>query len=69
MIPGMKRGPKPTKWTKGATKGFAAFFARRSEPLNSPPEEAPLAEVTGAGLKWLFSQIGEEPTQVRVAAG
>ena len=46
----MKRGTKPSKWTHGASAGFAAYFARRSEPLPSPPEEKPLAEVTGAGL-------------------
>ena len=65
----MKRGPKPSKWMHGASAGFAAYFARRSEPLPSLPDEEPLAEVTGAGLKWVFTGMGAESTQVGVASG
>ena len=64
----MRRGPKPTKWRDAASAGFAAHFARRSEPLNLP-EEAPLAEATGAGLRWIFTGFGEESRQVRIASG
>ena len=69
MLVGSRRGTKPSKWRKSASKDFKSYFAQRSEPLNSLPEEEPLAEVTGAGFKWLFRQFGEEPTQVRAAAG
>ena len=70
MLPGMKRGPKPSKWARGASAGFDLFFARRSDPLSSPPDEEPLAEVTGAGLKcWIFTGTGTESTQVGVAIG
>eukprot|EP00966_Prymnesium_polylepis_P066004 1531422-Prymnesium_polylepis.1 len=66
MLPGMRRGPKPTMWRDAASAGFAAHFARRSEPLNLP-EEAPLAEATGAGLRWIFTGFGTR--QVRIASG
>ena len=70
MLPGSRRGPKDKRWTKGVQASFADFFAKRSEPLN-PAEKvtAPLVEATGAGLSWLFSSFGEEPTQVRAAEG
>ena len=69
MLPGMRRGPKSSRWRKGASTGFAAYFARRSEPLNLQPEEEPLAEATGAGLRWILTGMGEESTQVRSATG
>eukprot|EP00966_Prymnesium_polylepis_P214233 4961139-Prymnesium_polylepis.1 len=68
MLPGMRRGPKDSRWRKGASVGFATFFARRSETLNVLPEEEPLTEVTGAGLKWIFTGLGADSTQVRAAA-
>jgi hypothetical protein len=48
--------------------GFALYFARRSEPLNVQPDE-PLAEVSGAGEKWIFTGMGDESTQVRSTIG
>ena len=71
MLPGSKRGPKDKKWTKTAACAFADHFAKRSEPLPAAESlnESPLIEVTGAGLKWLFSSCGSEPTQVRAAEG
>eukprot|EP00966_Prymnesium_polylepis_P224419 5191031-Prymnesium_polylepis.1 len=64
MLPGSRRGPIPTKWRAGAGARFDAYFARRTEPLNSAPEEEePLAEATGAGLRWVFHEFGEETTQ------
>ena len=65
----MKRGPKPSKWRGTVSAGFEAFFAQRSEPLNLQPDEEPLVEATGAGLKWLFSGLGNEPMQVQVVTG
>ena len=68
----MRRGPKPTRWTTGAQTGFAAFFARRSEPLYTAPDDeaaAPLIEVTQAALKWMYTSFGNEPEQVCVATG
>eukprot|EP00966_Prymnesium_polylepis_P144872 3345343-Prymnesium_polylepis.2 len=71
MLPGMRRGPKPGKWKKGVSVGFAAYFARRSEPLNVQPEKEPLTEATeDAGFKWIFTGFGgNEPTQVRASSG
>ena len=63
----MKRGPRPSKWRRSASADFSAFFARRSELLPSLPDEEPLAEATGAGLKWIFTGMGTESTQVGVA--
>ena len=65
----MKRGPKPSKWRRSASANFSSFFARRSELLPSLPDEEPLAEATGAGLKWIFTGMGAESTQVGVANG
>ena len=69
MLPGMRRGPKPTRWRDDARAGFAAFFARRSQPVNSPPDDDPLTEASSAGHKWLFSEFGKEPTQVQIEEG
>ena len=70
MLPGSRRGPKDKRWTKAVQASFADFFAKRSEPLNPAEKDtAPLVEATGAGLSWLFSSFGEEPTQVRAAEG
>jgi hypothetical protein len=51
------------------SEGFVSFFALRSEPLNVQPEEEPLTEATGAGLRWIFTGLGEDPTQVRATSG
>lgn len=64
-----KRTTKRTKWRDDARAGFTAFFARRSEPVNSPPHDDPLTEASSAGLKWMFSECGNEPTQVQVTMG
>jgi hypothetical protein len=69
MLPGMERGPKPTKWVSGAKVNFEAFFARRSEPFRAAPDESPLIEVTAAGEGWMFSGFGDESTQVRSTVG
>ena len=70
MLPGSKRGPKDRRWKKACRSAFEDFFARRSEPLHqAETDEAPLVEATGAGLKWLFSSLGDEPTQVQSAVG
>ena len=69
MLPGMERGPKPTKWVSGAKVNFEAFFARRSEPFRAAPDESPLIEVTAVGEGWMFSGFGDESTQVRSTVG
>ena len=69
VLPGSRRGPKSKQWTKTSRLAFGDFFAKRSEALNHQPDEAPLHEATGAGLKWLFSSFGEEPTQVAATEG
>ena len=66
VVIGSKRGPKPKKWAKGATNAFKSFFVRRAEPLPEP-ERAPLFEISGAGLRWLFSSGKEDPEQVAAA--
>ena len=65
---GSKRGPKSKKWTNGVKNAFKAFFVRRAEP-RPEPERAPLFEISGAGLRWLFSSGGGEPEQVAAAEG
>eukprot|EP00966_Prymnesium_polylepis_P328320 7384124-Prymnesium_polylepis.1 len=72
MFNGHGRGPKPTRWRHESRESFEQFFARRSEPLHEAEKETEplLVEETGAGLKWLFSSVGEdEPTQVQAAVG
>ena len=68
MFEGRSRGPKPSRWRANASIGFEAYFGRRSEPLNEEPDDEPLAEATGAGFKWLFSESGGEPRQVSSAS-
>eukprot|EP00310_Coccolithus_braarudii_P016346 CAMPEP_0183339758 /NCGR_PEP_ID=MMETSP0164_2-20130417/6572_1 /TAXON_ID=221442 /ORGANISM="Coccolithus pelagicus ssp braarudi, Strain PLY182g" /LENGTH=188 /DNA_ID=CAMNT_0025509815 /DNA_START=330 /DNA_END=894 /DNA_ORIENTATION=- len=67
----MRRGPKPTKkWNKGASAGFTAFFAKRAEPLlQSQEEPLPPVEAIGAGLKWIFTSLGNNPRQVSAEIG
>ena len=69
VLPGMRRGPKPKGWEKTSKAGFEAFFARRSEPLNIAPDEAPLTEATGAGLRWIFHGFDDAASQVRATEG
>ena len=72
MLNGRSRGPKPSRGVHKSKDSFAAFFARRSEPLNEAEKEAepPLVEATGVGFKWLFTSIGaDEPTQVQATIG
>ena len=69
VLPGCRRGPKPSKWKKTVASGFEAFFARRSEPLDAAAEEEPLVEASSTGSKWLFSFLGDEPVQVSAAIG
>ena len=69
MLPGSRRGPKDKKWTNKSRLAFGDFFAKRSEPLNHQPDEEPICEATGTGLKWLFSSFGEDPTQVAATDG
>ena len=64
MLPGARRGPKPSKWKQSARASFDSFFAKRSGPLKDPPTEAPALEVASVGLSWLFNGIGAEPVQV-----
>ena len=54
VLPGSRRGPKNKQWPKAPRLAFGDFFAKRSEPLHQPPEDAPLCEATRTGLKWLF---------------
>ena len=68
MLAGCRRGPKPSKWKKGASDLFASFFARRSEVLN-PDDQEPLVEVSGSGSKWIFTPFADEPRQVNAAVG
>jgi len=66
------RGPKPSVWKHAVQGAFEEFFAKRSNPLNDAEKvvEPPLAEATGAGLKWLYSGLGiAEPTQVQATIG
>ena len=65
MLPGSRRGPKPSKWKQGVRASFESFFAKRSEPLTDTPVHVPAPASSLVGLKWVFSGIGaDEPLQV-----
>ena len=65
MLPGSRRGPKPSKWKQGVRASFESFFAKRSEPLTDTPVHVPAPASSLVGLKWFFSGIGaDEPLQV-----
>ena len=74
MLPGARRGPKPSKWKSTASNSFTAHFARRSSPLNpaEADEEPPLDIQIGGddSSQWLFTGLGgEEPEQVQIVLG
>ena len=52
---------------RGLRSVLCATF--RTTQGNLQPDEEPLVEATGAGLKWLFSGLGNEPMQVQVVTG
>ena len=68
MYDSSRRGPKSKHWTKAAGTAFDEFFAQRSGPLSQPQSDV-LVDATQAGLSWLYSSFGEDPTQVQAAEG